>query len=529
MKFNYNFLILFFITTCQLIGQGGIIKHEKSAYDSYTLFYLSDFNANGIIYTAYLVDNCGYVINEWVDIPRPRHHIRLLENGNLFYLTGDRFTSESHIYEFDWDGELVVDVEINESNFFLDYETIKLENGHYLCGARRTYGPEYFENIGFDPNDDNRETCDIIVEIDTAGTFVWEWNICDHVIQERNPQAPNYGSLKENPQLLNVDAIADFDWGTETFMINGFDYNSDLDQIALSLRKLGEVGIIDHSTTTLEAQGHTGGVHDKGGDFLYRWGNPQNYHRGTQEDRTLYFQHNPNWIKYGEHKGKLIVFNNNLNNPYFSFNDRYSSVEIFDSEVAADGSYAIDSVAAFSPLISDYSINNELTRVDFYSGYISGTQVLPNGHVLISVGGGPILEVDSFGAVVWEYDVLIPFRSEKYGLDYPAFEGKDLTSGRELFVSGVECKLFTSTAESEVDEHIDVVFPNPSNGQFQIKASFQSENYDFSVRDLNGNRIEFERTRTQLMLQNASSQLYILEITDRNNQRKYFQKLLVSI
>ena len=55
---------------------------------------------------------------------------------------------------------------------------------------------------------------------------------------------------------------------------NGLDYNSALDQIALSCRGMNEVYIIDHSTTTEEAVGHTGGNAGKGGDILYRWGNP---------------------------------------------------------------------------------------------------------------------------------------------------------------------------------------------------------------------------------------------------------------
>ena len=40
---------------------------------------------------------------------------------------------------------------------------------------------------------------------------------------------------------------------------NAIAYNEHLDQIALSSRSHDEIYIIDHSTTTLEATGHSGG------------------------------------------------------------------------------------------------------------------------------------------------------------------------------------------------------------------------------------------------------------------------------
>ena len=64
-------------------------------------------------------------------------------------------------------------------------------------------------------------------------------------------------------------------------------YNPERDQIALTSFGFSEVWVIDHSTTRTEAAGHSGGKGGKGGDLLYRWGNPRAYRHGTTADRAL--------------------------------------------------------------------------------------------------------------------------------------------------------------------------------------------------------------------------------------------------
>ena len=108
--------------------------------------------------------------------------------------------------------------------------------------------------------------------------------------------------------------------------VNAVAYNADLDQIALSSPNFSEIWIIDHSTTTEEAKGHTGGRWGKGGDILYRWGNPRAYKNGTSRDQRLFFQHNIQWIPRGlPGEGHLLVFNNGGGRKP----EEYSSVDEF--------------------------------------------------------------------------------------------------------------------------------------------------------------------------------------------------------
>ena len=80
---------------------------------------------------------------------------------------------------------------------------------------------------------------------------------------------------------------------------NAVAYNAELDQIMLSIHAFSEVWIIDHGTTTEEAASHSGGKRGKGGDLLYRWGNPRAYRTGTNVDQRLFAQHNAHWIPEG--------------------------------------------------------------------------------------------------------------------------------------------------------------------------------------------------------------------------------------
>ena len=437
-------VLLFTFLPFLVFPQLGLQQVSDDALEAYTLF-TSDpgFRSEDV----HLVDNCGHIINEWLDLPAARHHYKLLPNGNLNWIADNE-----RIIEMDWDGNIVVDHFIADGNLFLNYEVIKLPSGNYLSLGRRTYDLSFFIELGYDLSLGNPEYCDVVLEIDKdSGEIVWEWNICDHAIQDRDPNLNNFGVLSENPQLLDMGSIGTFDWeNQETFMINGMDYNPELDQIALSVRKMSEVALIDHSTTTEEASGSTGGNSGKGGDIIYRFGNPQNYDRGNDEDRILYFQHNPNWIQHGPHKGKIIVYNNGLTRPGTSFNTRYSSVEIFEPVTDSDGNYLIDDENPFMPTESDFEFSSVTMGADFYSGYESGTQILPNGNLLIAPNSeATIMEYTMDGELLWRYNTDRLFRAERYSVDYPAFEGRDLTPGNSLWPASFVC---SDTPDLDLDE-----------------------------------------------------------------------------
>ncbi len=125
---------------------------------------------------------------------------------------------------------------------------------------------------------------DTLIEVEPVGSggakIVWEWRAWDHLIQDFDPSRDTFGDVAGNPQLIDLNFARD---GAADWMhLNGIDYHPELDQIVVGSPFLNEIWIIDHSTTTAEAAGHTGGRSGRGGDLLYRHGNPQAYRAGAE-------------------------------------------------------------------------------------------------------------------------------------------------------------------------------------------------------------------------------------------------------
>ncbi len=464
----------------------GIRLNTPLAENGYLLFQNLD--------STYLVNNCGQIVHFW-NGGTYHNHPKLLPTGQLIG------QEDTVIRILDWQSNIDLIKPFQENDLShqlrLDYEIILLPNGNFLCLGRRFMTSQESIDLGFHSSA-AAIRFDVVVEIDAnSGAIVWEWRIIDHVIQERDSRAANFGSIKDNPQLLNIDAISNYDWQfEESFMINGMDYNAELDQIVLSVRKISEIIIIDHSTTTEEAAGHSGGKYDKGGDILYRWGNPQNYGQGNERDQELYYQHDPNWIKYGEHKGKIIVFNNGLNRPDVqTIQDQFSSVDIIEPMVDTQGNYPVSSQNRYYPEEPSWRYVDTSGTVNFYSGYTSGASILPNGNVIITQGrNSRVFEVTPDKQLAWEYAVPRSpyiFRVEKYSADFQAFHGAKLIPQGTVEdpPSTYPCSLFTSVQEESDELGVNV---KVDNGVINI-VNRSGRRLDVDLYSLDGRSIAKKR------------------------------------
>jgi hypothetical protein len=182
--------------------------------------------------------------------------------------------------------------------------------------------------------------------------------------------------------------------------VNSVAYNAKLDQIMLCPREFNEIWIIDHSTTRAEAAGHKGGRLGKGGDLLYRWGNPRAYRAGKAADRRLFAQHDAHWIPDGlPGQGHLLLFNNGGGRA----DGNYSSVDEVVLPVDLKGRYKHEPGTAFGPDKAVWSYT-ATKKSDFFAPLMSGAQRLPNGNTLVCTGfSGTIFEVTPKKEVVWFY------------------------------------------------------------------------------------------------------------------------------
>ena len=216
---------------------------------------------------------------------------------------------------------------------------------------------------------------------------------------------------------------------------NAVAYDAELDLILLSCPEWNEVYVIDHSTTTDQARGHSGGRYGRGGDLLWRWGHPRHYGAGTDADRRLHYQHNPPWVVGEEGSRSILVFDNGSARP-----GDYSVIELA-LPLEPGKAFAREAGRAFGPAEPMWSYED---RGKFYSPFISGAQRLPNGNTLVCEGArGRVFEVTRAGEVVWDYynplgGEIAPsgqggnappqslFRALRYGADHPALAGRGL-------------------------------------------------------------------------------------------------------
>jgi len=338
---------------------------------------------------AYLMDKKGEeVFNFELNGKRLGNDVQLLPDGRILGM----FEADNPAIEIggfgglvqllDKDGGVEWSYLYSSENYIAHHDAEMLPNGNIIFQTwERKTAPEALE-AGYSLEVEVFPDGIIEVNPDT-NEIVWQWHAWDHLIQNHDDTKSNFGSISENPQLIDVNFITD-EKG-DIMHANGLAYDNTNDLIFLSANFFSEVWVIDHSTTTEEAASNEGGNYGKGGDLLYRFGNPKAYGNSLGEVR---FNHNhyPNLLT-GSDEGRILIFSN-------GFDIGKSSVYELQLPTAYDLKANTD---------NEPELRWSFTNDSLYSPKVSGAVKLPNGNRLITEGNRGFWEVTEQGEVVWRF------------------------------------------------------------------------------------------------------------------------------
>ncbi|MBN2536914.1 aryl-sulfate sulfotransferase [candidate division WOR-3 bacterium] len=471
----------------------GLMLHDSTrSYQGYTLFAPMSWRE------VYLIDNNGELVHKWDAPPRPFLVVYLLEDGSLLRTApaGERDKVEI----LDWNGNVTWSFDYTSDSAYSHHDVEMLPGGNVVMvaaeGRTRAEAIEAGRNPALCPYGLLPEH---LIEVDTAtNQIVWEWHAWDHLVQDFDSTKQNWGVVRDHPELLDINYRTRND--PDIMHCNAVDYNAALDQLAISSRGYSEIWVIDHSTTTEQARGHSGGRYGRGGDLLYRWGNPVTYRRGDTTHHRLWFQHDIQWIPDSlAGAGHFLAFSNG--SPRNGART-WSSVEEWESPADSAGFYPLGPDSTWGPWEPAWWFRD---TNEFYSPYISGCQRLPNGNTLVCEGEyGTLFEVTPDSEVVWKYIVPVcstgpmhqgdtaryrtnsAFRCYRYGPDFPGFEGRNLTpmGPIELPPAGV-----AEPVPARPGETILVVRPVTASDRAQVHFSLPAPSrVDLAVFDCLGAR-----------------------------------------
>ncbi|NOT30241.1 MAG: hypothetical protein HOP15_07325 [Planctomycetes bacterium] len=402
---------------------------------------------------TYLIDVHGEVLHTW-DSPHPPLSVYLLDDGTL--LRAGRIDDNptfhggglgGRIQQLAQNGSVLWEYVLSDAERSLHHDIEPLPNGNVLALAWESLSHAEAVALGREPKATHAKgwwpcwVLEIRPTRPSGGEIVWEWHAKDHLIQDFDPEKPGFGSVPDDPGRIDVNADhrSDSPMTTEELELaekqaeemralgyaggedadddgapaargakpqqsgdwlhlNSVDYQPSTDLILLSTPELCEIWVIDHSTTSAQARGSRGGRYGKGGDLLYRWGNPRMYGLGGAADQRLFYQHQADWVRPGQPgAGHVTLFNNGSKRP----GKEYSSIEELVLPFDPVKGFARDSGQPFEPLEPAWSYSDP---DDFYSFFISGCHRLANGNTFVCSGKqGRFFELDPAKEIVWEY------------------------------------------------------------------------------------------------------------------------------
>jgi hypothetical protein len=387
---------------------------------------------------AKLVDTNGTTFKTWTLASSTAYSAYLLPGDTILQTV--RYQSGSigqggitgKIRKINWAGTTVWEYAVSDASTQMHHDVCALPNGNVLliCYESKSASPT---TVGCSST--LTVWSEKIIEVHptgaTTGTIVWEWHLWDHLCQSAYPSVTStyVSSVSQHPELMNVNYSIAKDW----MHMNGIDYNPQLDQIMLSSHALNEIYVIDHSTTTAQATTHAGGNSGKGGDFLYRWGNPASYGlSSTGNNSGFKVIHDAHWVPSTNplYPNYMCAYNNNSggnvkvaiwNPPYNGYNYTYTAGSI------------IGPTTVINPTIPAFTASD-----------MGNSQQLGNGNELVCNPGGSVYEVSPSGTTLQTISNAKSVHAYRYEMCYVRGHVATASASATQVTSGTQVTLSSS-------------------------------------------------------------------------------------
>ena len=356
-----------------------VIQYDPKKIDPHPVFMIENGGT-----TAYLTAKTGERLQTWNFDSKLGNDLEMLSDGSLLGLFKPDEVSFSFggyggiLKKFDPEGVLVWDYEVNSETELLHHDFEVLPNGNMLLLVWEAFteieakaigfkgvGPIYLEKL-VEWNPDTQEV-------------VWQWRSVEHLIQEENPTASNFGIVAEYPEKINLNYHENENG--DLMHANGLYYDPERDVIFVSVNFYSEVWVVPHQYDTETSTGPQG-------DLVFRFGNPEAYQGSGL--RLFYNNHHPTLVEHDpETSGNFLIYMNG---------SKEEQSVVYEFELPQQ--FESDPADWRTP-----EVVWSFTNPDLFFGRISGSFRLPNGNTLICEGDFGFWEVTPEGEVVWKYRV----------------------------------------------------------------------------------------------------------------------------
>ena len=314
----------------------------------------------------YLIDMDGSIVHRWYVETALQSFCRLLPNGHLLYPTRDRSKLEqAGIRDLDPDSNVLWHYHCR-----VDHDFQVLENGHLLIHTIRDH---MWPQLGT-----GLKRCPYMVEIGRDHELLWEWHGEHHLDELERLLTPEAWEHFRKRVALKFA----FDWAhNNTLQVIPPNATYEKEKaaggpvrfrpgnIVFSYRSVDIIGVIDRET----------------GEIVWAWGPGE-----------IDGQHKPHMLP----NGNILIFDNGTLRGY----SRVIELNPLTEQIEWEYTAALRAVPSATASPAD-------PPEDFFSGYISGAQRLPNGNTLICEGGKHhLFEVTPEKEVVWDF--VFPWHEE---------------------------------------------------------------------------------------------------------------------